>query len=93
MYVCFVRCDMKAISVYVHVCVLMSLYDCLMLKKECPQDEVHKSCSFYEEYTCWETPELNKRVKTTPKRLTHCRSGCFSKVSSDPIPKENVSLN
>ncbi|OWR51654.1 hypothetical protein KGM_205967 [Danaus plexippus plexippus] len=49
----------------------------LALEKECPQDEVHKSCSFYEEYTCWETPELNKRVKTTPKRLTHCRSGCF----------------
>ncbi|CAH2044247.1 unnamed protein product, partial [Iphiclides podalirius] len=50
-----------------------------MLKKECPHDEVHRSCSFYEEYTCWETEQRTNRVKIIPKRLLHCRSGCYCK--------------
>ncbi|XP_014368076.2 uncharacterized protein LOC106718500 [Papilio machaon] len=50
-----------------------------MLKNECPHDEIYKSCSFYEEYTCWQTAERNSRVKTIPKRLPHCRAGCYCK--------------
>ncbi|KAL0822069.1 hypothetical protein ABMA28_005434 [Loxostege sticticalis] len=51
----------------------------ITLKKECPEDEVHKSCAFYEEYCCWQEPDRQERVRLPPKRLPHCRSGCYCK--------------
>ncbi|XP_039756406.1 uncharacterized protein LOC120631059 [Pararge aegeria] len=61
------------------LCLFVSKCSFLMIKKECLHGEVHKSCSFYEEYTCWETQSLTKRVKSSPKRLAHCKAGCFCK--------------
>ncbi|XP_063895147.1 uncharacterized protein LOC110373215 [Helicoverpa armigera] len=49
------------------------------LRKECPADEVHKSCSFHEEYTCWAQPDRMERVKSPARRLPHCRTGCYCK--------------
>ncbi|KAI5637848.1 hypothetical protein NE865_09503 [Phthorimaea operculella] len=52
---------------------------CIMLKKSCPLEEVYRSCSFYDEYTCWTKKDHLYRVKHSPKRLVHCRSGCYCK--------------
>nr|XP_034834434.1 uncharacterized protein LOC117991019 isoform X1 [Maniola hyperantus] len=68
------------ISVYL-LCFFVDKYSSLisMTEKECLHNEIHKSCAFYEEYTCWETEAMESRVKASPKRLAHCRAGCYCK--------------
>ncbi|XP_047522116.1 uncharacterized protein LOC125061018 [Pieris napi] len=51
----------------------------IMIKKECPYNEMYRSCSFTEEFTCWESEEMAKRVMSLPERLPHCKSGCYCK--------------
>ncbi|VVC94574.1 unnamed protein product [Leptidea sinapis] len=51
----------------------------IMIKQECPHNELYRSCSFTNEYTCWESQLQDTRVMTIPERLTHCRSGCYCK--------------
>ncbi|XP_035444088.1 uncharacterized protein LOC118271929 [Spodoptera frugiperda] len=51
----------------------------ITLRKECPNGEVHRSCEFTMEYTCWVRRDRMERVKTPAKRLAHCRAGCYCK--------------
>ncbi|KAI8439767.1 hypothetical protein MSG28_013454 [Choristoneura fumiferana] len=44
--------------------------------KDCPYEEIHKSCMFFEEYTCWEDKDRLKRNKAPAKSLLHCWGGC-----------------
>lgn len=47
--------------------------------KGCPTDEIHKSCAFREEYTCWTSADQQERVIELFRRLPHCRAGCYCK--------------
>ncbi|XP_026732911.1 cysteine-rich venom protein 1-like [Trichoplusia ni] len=65
-----------------YVAVLLFFIDLtwsITLKKECPPGEVHRSCAFTDEYTCWVHADRMERVKSPPKRLPHCKAGCYCK--------------
>ncbi|CAK1587289.1 unnamed protein product [Parnassius mnemosyne] len=68
---------MRGVIVLLLFYLSMRKLSCYMLKNVCPHDEVHKSCTFYEEYTCYEDEKKKMRVKSIPKRLPHCRAGCY----------------
>ncbi|XP_068618104.1 uncharacterized protein [Battus philenor] len=70
---------MKYKTILLIVYFLTRKLTCHMLRNQCHRDEVHRSCSFYEEYTCWQNEDRLIRVKIIPKRLPHCRSGCYCK--------------
>ncbi|XP_026322757.1 uncharacterized protein LOC113232300 [Hyposmocoma kahamanoa] len=72
---------MKQITLFM-VFLLLQCACGVMIKRQCGHEEIHRSCVFYEEYTCWEREDGLDRVRSPPKRLTHCKADCFCRKGS-----------
>ncbi|XP_075980691.1 uncharacterized protein LOC142979571 [Anticarsia gemmatalis] len=72
--------DCRLLFFYTFLLYFVKIIRCVTLKKECPGGEVHKSCAFRTEYTCWTSRDRVQRVQDIPRRLSHCQSGCYCKA-------------